>query len=74
MIYKRSQFYYMPHKDAPRIWEPAIKSEVLKDKHRTLVPKDVIVFIGDVECTYSVADFILLEGFLCPVTQPENKS
>lgn len=54
-------------------YEGHIPYNAMDGKHKNLIPNEVYVNIGDTECIYSVADFILLEGFLCP-TQQENKS
>lgn len=49
-----------------------VKDGVLESRYKDLTPNDVHITIDNVESTYSITDFILLEGFLCPMH--ENKS
>ena len=51
-------------------WQSSIPVQIdaATIKVKTLIPYEVYVTINDIECTYSIVDFILLEGFYdeCP--------
>ena len=49
-----------------------VKEEMFVGKYDKLIPCEVHVIVKDVECTYNIADFMLLENFLCPTLEPKS--